>query len=260
MFVSLRSDRPSLPSRLRTSVVAVGLLLLLGTLPSAHAQNLRGGVRVGPAFGFLNDSAVPFVSTPGVTEAETNVRIDLNAGAHLVIPLTDRFSLQPEVLFVQKGAHLGRTGFSSYTSERYRLSYVQTHLLGRRDIRISSPLSLHVLGGLTGALATGGVVRRNVRTSTTETSERIALLDAGLIRRWDLGVLVGGGLGYPVGPSSTLTLSLRYNPGVRTVFTDNERPTDEQSTFGNEPPPLTRTPPPLRHDVILVSIAYTTAL
>lgn len=241
----------------RGRLIVCGVLLFVAGSMPAKAQEMRIGARLGPAFGFFNDSAVPFVSEPGVTEAATNVRLDLNAGVHAVLPLSGPYAVQSELLFVQKGGHLTRRGSRFFASERYRLSYVQAHLLGRRDIDVSGPLSLHVVAGLTGAVTTGGRVVRNVRTTMTARTERIALLTPNLVRRWDVGLLLGGGVGYPVGRSGTLTLSLRYNPGIRSVFTDEARPPDAQSTFGDEPPPLTRTPPPLRHDVLLANVAYT---
>lgn len=231
-------------------------MLTLLSLYGARAQDVRGGIRLGPAFGFLNDSATPFVSRAGQTEASTNVRIGFHAGGHLIVPLTEHWSVQPELQYVRKGAHLSRTGFSLYTAERYQLSYLQLHLLGRRDISLPGALSLHAVAGLTGAMATGGTVRRTLRTQTRTVEERVDLLHSDLIRRWDVGGLFGMGLGYPVG-SGTLTLELRYNPGVRALFTTQKRAEAERGPLGFEPPPLTATPPSLRHDVILVAVSYT---
>ena len=250
---------PPAPARRRP--MAVRLLVLCGMLvllaPAADAQPVRVGVRLGPSFGFLNDSATPFVSSPGKTEARTNVRLDLQGGLHAIVPVGRHLAVQPELLFVQKGGHLSRVGPEVYAAERYRLSYLQAHLLGRRALPLPGALSLHAVAGLTGAVATGGVVHRVVRRPDLERTERIPLLEQGLARRWDVGGLVGVGLGYPVGAGRSLVLSLRYNPGFRTLFTSRERPADRQAVDGAEPPPLTRTPPPLRHDVILVSLAYT---
>lgn len=244
-------------SLLRIGVL--GFLFMLLSLYGAQAQDVRGGVRLGPAFGFLNDSATPFVSQAGETKASTNVRIDAHVGGHLVVPLTEHWSVQPELQYVRKGAHLSRADFSLYTAERYRLAYVQVHLLGRRDIALPGPLSLYAVAGVTGAVATGGSVRRTLRTASRTVEERIDLLENDLIQRWDVGGLVGLGLGYPVG-RGTVTLNLRYAPGVRSLFTTNQRPEAERGRLGFEPPPLTRTPPALRHDVILVAVSYTSPL
>lgn len=237
-------------------VALCGVLFLTVCVCEAPAQEMEVGGRLGPAFGFLNDSAIPFISAPGQTEAGANVRIDINAGLHAVIPLTDQYAIQPELLFVKKGGHLTRSDFA----ERYRISYIQAHLLGRRDISVPGPLSIHVVAGVTGAVATGGRVERDVRIRSIEWSERIALVKSNLVRRWDVGGLVGGGVGYPVAGAGTIALSFRYNPGFRTIFTDEQRPASEQRTIGSDPPPLTDTPPSRRHDVILVSVSYTRSL
>jgi hypothetical protein len=113
----------------------IAIAIILGVLSGGHlayGQELRVGVRTGPAFGFLNDSVVPFVSANEDTKANTNIRLDLHASVFAVVPFSGRFGVRPELTFVQKGAHFSRTGVQYYTSERYRLSYVQGQLLGHR--------------------------------------------------------------------------------------------------------------------------------
>ncbi|MFB6248211.1 MAG: porin family protein [Salinibacter sp.] len=251
---------PKAPCSLPSVLVAVGLALTLLAPLRAPAQGLQVGGRVGPSFGFLNDSPVPFVSEKGVTAARTNVRIDVHAGIHAVLPLDGSFAVQPELLFVRKGGHLSRVGQDLYASERYQLSYFQVHLLGRRDVALPGPLSLRFLAGPTVAVATGGVVRRTLRGRTVALDQRIPLLKHGLVKRWDAGLLLGTGLGYPIGDRATMALELRYNAGVRSVFTEAQRSTAERGTTRSDPPPLTDTPPPLRHDVIMASLTLTVPL
>ena len=249
------------PVSLPTVLGAMALVLMLWAPTRAPAQGLRVGARVGPSFGFLNDSPIPFLSEPGVTAARTNVRVDLHVGGHAVVPLGGATALQPELLFVRKGGHLSRLGADLYAAEQYRLSYLQAHLLARRDVALPGPLSLHVLAGPTVAVATGGVVRRDLRTRSTVVDQRISLLEHGLMRRWDAGLLLGTGLAYPLGAGgATAGLELRYNAGVRTIFTGARRPTSAFEVNRADPPPLSRTPPPLRHDVILVSLTVAVPL
>lgn len=246
---------------LAVGLAAAGLVLMLWAPARAPAQGLRVGVRAGPSFGFLNDSPVPFVSEPGVTAARTNVRVDLHVGAHVVVPLGGATALQPELLFMRKGGHLSRLGPDLYAAEQYRLSYLQAHLLVRRDVSLPGPLSLRALVGPTVAVATGGRVQRDLRTRTTVVDQRIPLLRHGLVRRWDAGLLLGTGLAYPLGAGgATAGLELRYNAGVRAIFTEARRPTSAFKVNRADPPPLSRTPPPLRHDVILVSLTVAVPL
>ncbi len=242
------------------AVVGLLILIILTALSGAQAQDVRLGVRAGPTFGFLNDSAVPFVSAGDEVTANTNIRLDLHAGAFAVLPVRNRFALQTEVLFVQKGGHFSRTTALRYASERYRLSYVQGQLLGRRGVSLPGTLSLHVVGGLTVSRATGGAVRRDVRSREFVFEERIPLLKTGLIRRWDVGLLIGVGLDYPVGKGQRVSLDLRYNPGLRSVFSTAEHSGGPHLVDLDDPPPLTRTPPTLRHDVLTAGLSYTLPL
>jgi len=253
----------SAPGTHSVLLVLLGAACLTGVLlapSSAPAQGLRLGVRGGPTFGFLNDNSVPFVSEPGVTAASTNVRVDGHVGLHAVVPLGSPVSLQPELLFVKKGGHLSRVGEAVYSAERYRLSYLQGHLLARRAVSVPGPLSFHAVAGPTISVATGGVARRDVRSQTGTFEQEIPLLGENLMRRWDAGLLVGAGLGYPVGDGSRVALELRYNPGIRTIFTETRRPPSDREVSLSDPPPLSATPPPLRHDVIMASLTLTVPL
>lgn len=228
---------PTPPARWRLGAACAALLLL--SLYGARAQDVRGGLRVGPAFGFLNNGATPFVSEPARPGERFNVRIDGHVGVHLVVPLAAGWAVQPELQFVQKGGHRSRAGTDEYVANRYRVSYLQAHALARRDVSLPGPLSVHAVAGLTGAVTTGARLRRTVHTDTETTHARIDLMDAGLVRRWDAGLLGGLGLGVATGPG-VAALTLRYNPSVRTAL-----PTAQ---------------PPLRHDVMLVAVSYTLPL
>lgn len=241
-------------------LIGSGLLLLVMAGTGVRAQEARIGIRAGPTFGFLNDSAVPFVSAAGDATANTNVRLDVHVGAYVILPVHDRVSVQPELLFVQKGGHFSRSQLQRYASERYRLSYVQGQMLGRYALWRSSPLSVHAVAGGTVAHATGGVVRRDVRARELDFTERIPLLEANLIRRWDVGMLVGMGVGYSVGDDGRVSLEVRYGPSFRSVFSTTRRSLTAQQIGLRDPPPLTRTPPDLRHDVITASLSYTVSI
>jgi hypothetical protein len=240
-------------------IASACVILAVALAPRAGAQDVRVGVRAGPTFGFLNDSVTPFVSEPNVTEASTNVRIDFHAGAHAVLPLAGPFSVQPELLFVRKGAHLSREGPGLYIAEQYQLTYVEAHLLGRRAFRIPGPLSLHAVAGLSGGRVVAASVRRDVH-SAVRLREEIDLLRDDLVRRWDVGAVLGVALGYPVGADGRVALELRYAPGFASVFTSAERPPDDRLDRLPDPPPLTAAPPRLRHDVITASLVYTLPL
>ncbi|MFB6099038.1 MAG: porin family protein [Salinibacter sp.] len=237
-------------------ILLAGLLVGVGSAPRANAQEARVGLRAGPTFGFLSDSAVPF--SGGTRTTNANPRIDLHVGAYVVVPLTDHFALQPELLFLQKGGHFSQPLSERYAVERYRLAYLQGAFLLRRNLVVPGPLSVHLVAGLTVDRALGGVVQRNAQFRGLDFGDRIPLLETGRLQRWGVGGLVGGGVGYPLGTAGRVSLDVRYNPGFRTVFSNGDRSgTDSIS----EPGTVFPLPPPgLRHDVITASLSFTLPL
>lgn len=241
----------------------IGCIIIVGILGSAliaapvHAQDMHVGVRAGPAFGFFNDSAVPFVSAGENTNANTNVRLDLHVSAFAIFPLPGRFGLRPELTFVQKGAHFSRAGFRFYTSERYRLSYLQGQLLGQYPISLSGPLSVRISGGVTLDRTLSGAVQRNTWNRGDFSTERIRLIRNDLVRRWDVGALVGIGLQYTLSSLRRVTLTVRYNPGFRSVFTNADLAHRDDGEIEFNPPTLSQSPPELRHDLLTIGLSCT---
>ena len=233
------------------------MLLTIGPASSAEAQDARIGVRFGPTFGFLNDNATPFTSKDA--EINANPRLDLHVGAYVVLPVSDHVAFQPELLYVQKGGHFSRPRSQSYAVERYRLSYVQGAVLGRRDVSLPGPLSLHLTAGLTVDVALRGTLQRNLRSRDIDFEQQVSLLEDRHLRRWDVGGLVGVGVGYPVGPTSRLALELRYTRGFRAVF-HAERSAGSSSDPQANPFPLADPGASFRHDVVTASLTYTLPL
>jgi hypothetical protein len=232
-------------------VLVASLLLATPAVHPAHAQDLRIGARAGPTFGFLSDSPVPFRGNALDAATNVNVRLDVHVGGYVVVPVTDRWSVQPELLVLQRGGHLSRPTLESYAAERYRLSYAQGAVLARRALSLPGPLSMHAVGGVAVDLALDGLLRRDLQTTELDAQSRVDLLASDRLRRWDAGAVVGVGFGYPTGSSSRAALELRYNYGVRSVF--KSRPAAE------DPFPLTGASS-FHHDTITASLSYTLPL
>ncbi|WP_103020475.1 porin family protein [Salinibacter altiplanensis] len=250
------SVRP--PPQTHSTVLLVGACLLLigSTAPYAVAQDARVGVRTGPTFGFLSDG--PRLFSGGQRSTNANPRIDLHAGAFLLLPFTDAYALQPELLYVRKGGHFSQPLSERYSVERYRLSYVQGLLLGRRALPIRGRLSAHVVAGLSLDFALRGTVQRDARSAQGTFEDHIDLVGHDHLRRWDVGLVAGAGLGYGIGDTGRLSLELRYNPGLRSVFDSSQNALGPSTSAGAFP--LASSPSTLRHDVVTASVTYTVPL
>ncbi|MCS3670778.1 hypothetical protein GGQ21_001434 [Salinibacter ruber] len=250
------SRSPAQAASFLVLLMGVCLILAGSVAPRAAAQDARVGLRTGPTFGFLSDSAIPF--TGGRRKTNANPRLDLHAGAVLLVPLTDAYFLQPELLYIQKGGHFSQPLSERYSVERYRLSYVQGLMLGRRALPIRGRLSAHAVAGLSVDVALRGTVQRDARSARGTFEDRIDLLDDEHLRRWDVGLVVGAGLEYGIGATGRLGLALRYNPGLRSVFAGSEDALGPSTNAGVFP--LSAPPSTLRHDVVTASLTYTVPL
>jgi len=237
-------------------LLAACILFALSTAAPAAAQGTHLSIRLGPTFGFLSDSAGPFTGRQETTNA--NPRLDLHAGASLHLPLTHAVGLQPELLYTRKGGHFSQPLSQRYSVERYRLSYVQGLMLGRRALPLPGRLSAHAVAGLSVDFALSGTVRRDTRTADGGWGTEIDLVDTGRLRRWDVGLVVGAGLEYAIGPAGRLSIELRYNPGLRSVFSGKEEV--RGSSGHSEVFPLSSPLSTLRHDVVNATLAYTVSL
>jgi hypothetical protein len=233
------------------------LFVAVGGRSSAEAQPVRIGVRAGPSFGFLSDGTPPF--TGGTPRINANPRLTFQAGGYLLVPLPDPLVLQSELRYLQKGGHFSQPLSERYSVERYQFSYLQGALLLRRPFPIAGPLALHVAAGLSVDRALGGVRRRNLHSAGLNAATRVSFSETDRLRRWDIGGLLEAGLGYSVDPGSQIALTLRYNPGFRSVFA-RSGPAASRESAPQPPFPLPSSVPTLRHDVITASLTYTLPL
>ncbi|HEX8530410.1 MAG TPA: porin family protein [Cytophagales bacterium] len=183
------------------------------------------------ACGFAQVSLIPKV---GVNLANASIDdnrdfdgqsslLGLTAGLGINFALTsDNFlSVQPEILYSQKGwAAEAANAFGSYDGN-YRLNYLEVPVLlkinfGSETVRAyvnAGPSFGYLLGGrITGNWNALGLFGSNVNESLEFTNSPSALnqLDA---NRTEVGLNFGGGAGYAFG-GRVLFVDLRYNMGL----------------------------------------------
>lgn len=149
------------------------LAALVGILGASEAQaQERGGVRIGVNAATLSTDDSDF---------NPKVRTGLVVGLFGVVPVTDRFAFQPEVLFSQQGAKVedgGETG-------TVKIDTLLIPILAR--VRAWQNAPLHVLVGPSFGFRTKAEVE--VDGSTEDIKEDIKKTDVGLVT----GVAVNAG-------------------------------------------------------------------
>ncbi len=168
-------------------------IFLIGiTTQQANAQN-NFGIRGGVNFANLND-----------TEGDVDSRTGFMLGAYMNFPVSNSpVSIQPEVLYTQKGYEQGNT--------TTKLDYIEVPVLARFDFITDSGLLPFVYFGPYVGIkvnaevdgdqvvpSNGGNIPSGIDEATNDT---------------DLGVVVGGGLDF-----GRFDLGVRYNAGLTEVF------------------------------------------
>ena len=165
--------------------------LALAASDAAQAQNVRFGLKGGPSY----------TTVVGQHVAGAASKWGFHGGVLVNIKLSDRFSLQPEVLYSQKGTK------GADDSNRINLNYVDL------------PVLLRVATGLGGLFIEVGpqlgyLAESNASVGSRTPLARVTADFAGSYPPFDLGYATG--VGYQL--SNGLGLGLRYNGGFTHVL------------------------------------------
>lgn len=164
--------------------------------PSSGQQLGYGGL-LGSSLGTLTSSD---------EFAEPRSKGGFVAGGFVDVALTDLFSVQPQLLFVQKGAKLREAGLDGTVT----LDYVEVPILGVVSFPRQGPIIPFVYAGP----SIGVSVNATVEVDGVEVD-----IPDDEIKSTDVGVVVGGGI-YVDG----LTLEARYTAGVDAIAPDANHP------------------------------------
>jgi opacity protein-like surface antigen len=185
----------------------LGLSLLLAPL-AAHAQK-----RVDSAAGFGVKLGLTVTNFGGEDADDLGFldfenKLGFAAGALMNIPLSPMVSLQPELMFVTKGAEVEIFG----RNEGYlSLNYLEIPVLVRVDVPVAANVAPFVVAGpALGFLLSAKAVDRNGNTDNIKDD----------FENVDLGFIVGGGLGIPLSSGGVIDIEVRYEVGLADINDD----------------------------------------
>lgn len=180
---------------------ALAVSALAASASRAEAQQLEIGFKLGAAIANLSNPAEEGAPDP---ESITS----FSGGGHLRFGLSPAFSLQPELLFVRKGAAAPEADDTDA-----HFDYVEIPVLARFDIPlIGSPISPFLYAGPYAAF--------EVACAVTDEGEEVECGDEGR-EKFDYGAVFGAGLGFSAGPGK-LVVEGRYDLGLRKLFSEAE--------------------------------------
>lgn len=138
--------------------------------------------------------------------SDENMKVGLNLGFFAKLPLTKGFSIQPELIYSNKGAKETYNNFIQGSGEyRFNLHYIELPVLA--VINLGKNFNIH------GGPYISYLAAANVKNLNDEDGiEGVDELDAENFNRIDYGVAAGFGIDI-----DKITLGARYNYGLREI-------------------------------------------
>ena len=175
-------------------------LILVGGASAAAAQDVAYGVKAGVNFATL--------SYDPDAEADLGTRVGLVVGGFVSMPLGARLSLQPEVLFSQKG----QTAEGMGVTAKIKLDYLEVPVLVTYALSRSAGRGFYILAGPSIAF------KLSAEASATFGDQEVDDDDIGdEIEDFDFGVVFGAGMDF-----GRLTVDGRYTLGFTNLSIDTE--------------------------------------
>jgi len=180
------------------------LLLLLGAGSVALAQGMSFGLKGG-----LN---IPKATGSDVTVYLDNLKSNngVAAGVYVSIGLLPNISIQPEILYSQKGFKISYDFYGEMHEQTLRINYMEMPVLAK--LSFGAIVKPYVLAGP--YLAT------KIGTHYEETIDGVLYIstDENGLAGLDVGLTVGAGIQTPI----KISLEARYSMGLRSIYYGSE--------------------------------------
>src|SRR5260221_4263340 len=119
-------------ARAAVSTMILGVAFIPVAATAQKAGDLTIGVMAGSTYSKVSQS-----SQSG--DVKFDYKVGLLAGGFLGIAVNDVFSVEPQVLFSQKGTKVKGTGSNSSMEGSARITYIEVPVLGKFWIPVSDP-------------------------------------------------------------------------------------------------------------------------
>lgn len=171
---------------------------------AASAQTITSGVRAGIDFGTVPHAGQVVDQVAESGSVDVSAKTGLTGGGFVQIQIDDRFSFQPELLFVMKGVKLTQAGNAGTVTAG--VTYLEFPLLARYTNFVTGDSRGYVVVGPTFALVAATKADLTGPDATRELD-----IDNAVGNR-DIGLAFGGGL-----ESGRYVIDLRYTLGLSDI-------------------------------------------
>jgi len=172
------------------------------------------------SLGFQGGLSLATVGGSDLDDLDAGYRKGIGLGVFLELPVSDLLSIQPEILYLQKGTQESEQDVD-YT---FALDYVEIPVLLRINIPVEGTVAPYFLVGP----ALGFKAGCEVSGEDDEVELNVDCDEAEIeIKSLDLGAVIGAGLSFEAGPGD-FHLGARYNYGL-TILDDSGEDDDIKS-------------------------------
>lgn len=199
-----------------TSRILSLLAVFILTASFAAAQTTQLGLRAGGDLSQLRGQDDVF------GENNTDRKLGFSLGVFAVRPITNQLSIQPELLYTQRGGRLeevfSEDGFDGEIESRFDLQYVQLPVL----LKYHLPAQRRVHPSLYAGPYVGYAIGRDIEIEISSEGESMELsVNADeAFERFDYGAVFGIDFGYPLGRRMVYA-GIRYELGLANVLKDD---------------------------------------
>ena len=208
----------------RIAGAAVSIMVLSSAfIPSVASAQRAGDMTIGVMAG-VNYSTVN--QDPESSDVSFGYKAGFVGGVFLGVQVNDWFSIEPEVLFSQKGAKVNGKGNNSSLEGSVRINYIEVPVLAKFWFPVSDPgVKPFIFAGpevefKVSCTAEGAILAVTGSTDCDKTDNEINL------KSTDFGVTGGAGVNFRAG-GQDVRLDARYTFGL-TDINDSSASTDQR--------------------------------
>ncbi len=184
-------------------IFGVILVLFFQALPCA-AQSVQAGVKLGVAVTSLSNAS----TITQASDESWSALAEMTAGGFVTLARSERFAIQPELLFVTKGVEQELESAAEGGDASVLLRYLEVPLLVKFWTPASGTPSAYLLAG-----PSVGFRMSATHHLGTDSGEEVDVSDR--VDGVDVGLVFGGGV-----QGRRLLLEGRFTQGLRNVATD----------------------------------------
>jgi len=241
MFVQLKNTYLQILIIMKKNLLGVAVLAagFLFAQPDANAQSISVGPKVG-----LNFSTVGYTDGDKKLIDESNedktTLTGLHFGVAANIGVNDMFSIQPELLYSQKGAKWEDSGNELSTTTNYlEIPVLAKFTFGSDDLKFfvnAGPYVGYMVSGKHKMVWDDEDISTDIEFDYPDQNDFFPDENRVKPNRLDLGLALGAGVGVQAGPG-TFNIEARYGLGLTDISTyekerPNEYPKSSNRNFG----------------------------